>query len=83
MSKRTDQELSPRAVRQMYARAMAQWALETMDLRRSGLHIPSSRPGSESPASPSLGGPRWFCRYEIGTGARDLLAWRPAVRKAA
>lgn len=70
--------------RRMYARFMSQWAMDTLELRQSGLLRPGRRAGSDSPVAPSYSPLRLtHQQYEAGAGARDLLVWRPAARKAA
>lgn len=75
--------LEPSHVRRMFARVMSQWAMDSLELRRSGLNRPGYRTGTDQPIGPSTGLRIAGHGYEAGPGARALLVWRPAGRKAA
>lgn len=74
-------QTQPTPEARLYARAMSQWALDLLHLRREGLLAPSARGGSPDHAPPALAfhpatapGPT---RAE-----RALLHWRPVKRAA-
>lgn len=83
MSNSAANEISVLTARRMYARVMSQWAMDTLELRHYGLMKPGRRGGGDSPAGPAASLRFASPRYEAGIGARDLLVWRPAARKAA
>ena len=62
--------------RAMFTRVVACWAMDLLELRRSGLIVPSTRGGSPDLVTPkgrSRGeSPRWG-----GRGVATALRWRP------
>ncbi|MBI1189846.1 MAG: hypothetical protein GC200_04085 [Tepidisphaera sp.] len=79
----TDPNREKDAVRRMFAKVMAQWAMDTLELRRSGLNRPGARVGTGQPIGPSEPWRVVGRGYEAGAQARALLVWRPAGRRAA
>ena len=82
MDPRPDTQIQTKA-RTMFTRVLAGWASDLMELRRSGLIVPSAREGSADPVmpdwggAPSLRGPQWASHDVAGS-----LKWKPARRAA-
>lgn len=68
--------------RKMFARVLSQWAMDLMELRRTGLDAPVVRDGSADLVTPSLRAGAFGGRWSKGTTS-GLLAWRAPGRRAA
>ena len=70
--------------RAMFTRVLSGWAMDLLELRRTGLIVPSAREGAPDPVMPSADDhrPLTLDRRWPTAGVESSLQWRPARRAA-
>ena len=80
----TPEERIQAQTRAMFTRVVSGWAMDLLELRRTGLIVPSAREGVADPVMPSAEdhGPLTLDRFWPTRDVAASLHWRPARRAA-
>jgi hypothetical protein len=71
--------------RAMFTRVLSGWAMDLMELRRTGLIVPSARDGAPDPVMPSSSGEAGSLALDRcwpSPGVAASLRWQPSRRAA-